>query len=856
MSANEVIKLRSTDESKGLESVEPQAFTDELPAGTRLLNKQYTITGYLNSGGFGITYIAEDSLHRTVVIKECFPGFMCRRVGKDVHVRSIEHHGELASIVTAFINEARALAALDHEGIVKVHQVFEENNTAYMAMDYVKGLDLAEIIDRHPGAVSPARIVKLTRRILTVVDYVHQRGILHRDISPDNIIISKSGEPLLIDFGSAYEHIKKAGTETQQLKCVKDGYSPQEFYVPDGEQGPWSDLYSLAATLYDVLKGEPPAPAQQRLAAMAKGRPDPYGALVGSVEGYPGKYLKAIDLALQVMPEDRFQTAQDWLSRITTRKPTKPANTVKTDRTKRPTNLLEQKFDERPDVTPTEDEPGLMAAVQEAAELRDAHIRTIIADEPAQSSLKTPTLLVAALTLSIGVGGIGYFQFMQPDVQTAVAPTPASAEPAAARQPVQIVGTPSGRITDVIEAPAVVHEEVSMVAKADAQAATIAISSAVPLARPFADVQSSVVDAGFDAMGLLALAQTGGYQNRPALAYDAYAGLELGAAISSVEMTTMVAENQAEKALSSSRRVQARADAARAAFEAMVASLSDIPPVAAQVEIDLASVGGAEVAPILTAPVAQELPTTLVAEAMPGAKQRFAEVAFAFATVPPAPLPEKVVVEPVQGAIIARQVAFSHWDLNMPFEAEVRKVRNASVATITSVNAESVLTLAGPWIEEGVVIYTYNGVSLSASASLSGQVLNNLQIDPDGYSRGSVRYREPATGRIDRGLLAVPVVREIGLADGTTLTAAVAGENWVITVATTAEGSNLRAGDQLLQEVTTGIAITNHEDLTAAFDALVRVDADMAQFQILRDDNVQNVRFPLAREAAPNGVGQ
>ena len=160
MSANEVIKLRSTDESKGLESVEPQAFTDELPAGTRLLNKQYTITGYLNSGGFGITYIAEDSLHRTVVIKECFPGFMCRRVGKDVHVRSIEHHGELASIVTAFINEARALAALDHEGIVKVHQVFEENNTAYMAMDYVKGLDLAEIIDRHPGAVSPARIFR------------------------------------------------------------------------------------------------------------------------------------------------------------------------------------------------------------------------------------------------------------------------------------------------------------------------------------------------------------------------------------------------------------------------------------------------------------------------------------------------------------------------------------------------------------------------------------------------------------------------------------------------------------------------------------------------------------------------
>ena len=78
----------------------------------------------------------------------------------------------------------------------------------------------------------------------------------------------------------------------------------------------------------------------------------------------------------------------------------------------------------------------------------------------------------------------------------------------------------------------------------------------------------------------------------------------------------------------------------------------------------------------------------------------------------------------------------------------------------------------------------------------------------------------------------------------------------VITVATTAEGSNLRAGDQLLQEVTTGIATTNHEDLTVAFDALVRVDADMAQFQILRDNNVQKVRFPLAREAAPNGVGQ
>ncbi|WP_333815765.1 serine/threonine-protein kinase [Tabrizicola sp.] len=287
---------------------------DELQPGAKLLKGQYTITRYINSGGFGITYLAKDSLDRDVVIKECFPSSVCRRSKIVVAARSRAHTAELRSIIQLFVREARSLAKIVHPNIVAVHQVFEDNGTAYMAIDFIDGLDLQQIIDGEGTPLTPDHIVRITEKLLAAVGFIHDHDMLHRDISPDNVLIDKAGEPILIDFGAAREHASKTTRAMSALRVVKDGYSPQEFYIAGSEQGPWSDLYALAATLYHVISGEAPVNGQARLAALAEDRTDPYLPLTGRFPGYPPGYLEALDMAMNTLPKQRLQSAKDWLA--------------------------------------------------------------------------------------------------------------------------------------------------------------------------------------------------------------------------------------------------------------------------------------------------------------------------------------------------------------------------------------------------------------------------------------------------------------------------------------------------------------------------------------------------------------
>jgi serine/threonine protein kinase len=131
------------------------SYGDELPPGAELCAGQYVIERYLNSGGFGVTYLARDSLGRSVVIKECFPSAMCCRTGQTVRLRSSNSEDEFGAILELFEKEARALAALQHPYIVGVHQFFRDNNTAYMAMDFVDGKTLLDIIENDPDRLAP-----------------------------------------------------------------------------------------------------------------------------------------------------------------------------------------------------------------------------------------------------------------------------------------------------------------------------------------------------------------------------------------------------------------------------------------------------------------------------------------------------------------------------------------------------------------------------------------------------------------------------------------------------------------------------------------------------------------------------
>lgn len=288
---------------------------DLLPIGTRLLRGQYEIESYLASGGFAVTYLARDSLARRVVLKECFPGELCAREGAQVVPAQGVKARVLRQVVACFVDEARRLAKLDHPNVVRVHQVFEENGTAYMGMDYVEAAELLDVRDHEPDRLTRATVLNILESALKGIDYVHDRGMLHRDIAPDNILLDANDHVTLIDFGGARERTAQS-SDRAVMMAVKEGYSPYEFYIPEEPEGPASDLYSLAATFYRVISGEAPPDGLDRYEALEDGLEDPYVPLVRDIWPHDYRLLELIDRALSVNPKHRPQSAKEWLVEI------------------------------------------------------------------------------------------------------------------------------------------------------------------------------------------------------------------------------------------------------------------------------------------------------------------------------------------------------------------------------------------------------------------------------------------------------------------------------------------------------------------------------------------------------------
>lgn len=286
---------------------------DELPPGSRLLFGQFTIESFLNSGGFGIVYLARDSLDRRCVIKECYPSNFCRRVGTTVGARSRQQQDGFQSAVRSFLEEAVTLSKLNHPNIIKVHHVFEDNETAYMAMDYIDGPDLLQTVEGTARPLTPKDIVAHLTTMLDALNHVHEQGLLHRDISPDNILLDRAtGRPILIDFGASRKEVTRKSRAVSGLRVVKDGYSPQEFYVHGSKQAPCSDLYALAASFYHLITGETPKTSQERLSSIAGREGDPLRPLTGRFRAYPREFLQAIDKAMEIFPRDRLQSVAEW----------------------------------------------------------------------------------------------------------------------------------------------------------------------------------------------------------------------------------------------------------------------------------------------------------------------------------------------------------------------------------------------------------------------------------------------------------------------------------------------------------------------------------------------------------------
>lgn len=288
-----------------------------LAAGHRLLHGQYQIETSLSEGGFGRTYVARDSLDRRVVIKECLPEGICTRNASG-HCKPRDGNERLfRNLLRSFLREAQLLARPNHRNIVRVHQVFRENNTAYIAMDHAPGHDLHTVRAAAETSLGQSDLLEITRQALSALDCLHGLSILHNDLSPDNLLWNRSeadsdatGHLTLIDFGAA--RLLDAPRD-QEAATVTDGFSAPELYDPQSIGTPASDLYALGATLELLITGETPEPADLRAAAKSQGLPDPRRSLAGRDWPQADAFLELIDTALSIDPADRFATAAEWL---------------------------------------------------------------------------------------------------------------------------------------------------------------------------------------------------------------------------------------------------------------------------------------------------------------------------------------------------------------------------------------------------------------------------------------------------------------------------------------------------------------------------------------------------------------
>ncbi|MDP9109809.1 MAG: serine/threonine protein kinase, partial [Pseudomonadota bacterium] len=274
-----------------------------LAVGTRLA--EFEITGVIGEGGFGIVYMTFDhSLRRPVAVKEYMPASIALR-GPDgnVVVRARRHQSTFDTGLKSFINEARLLAQFDHSALIKVHRFWEQNKTAYMAMRYYEGRTLKEIVQRDPARVNEAWLKPMLQSILEALDTLYHENVLHRDISPDNILILESGEAVLLDFGSARQVISDM---SQSLTVIlKPGYAPIEQYADDSSmtQGVWTDIYSLSAVMYLAIVKQPPPTS---VARMVTDTMTPLAS--GNYPGFSQSFLAAIDRGLAIRPEQRPQS--------------------------------------------------------------------------------------------------------------------------------------------------------------------------------------------------------------------------------------------------------------------------------------------------------------------------------------------------------------------------------------------------------------------------------------------------------------------------------------------------------------------------------------------------------------------
>lgn len=289
--------------------VEILNYRNALPLGSMLL--EYRLESVLGSGGFGMTYLGYDThLEIKVALKEYLPVELAVRAldGCIVPVSTGTEYNYKWGL-DRFLQEARLLAKFSHPNIVTVSRYFEANGTAYMVMNYESGVSLSQMLKRIPEP-DEELLMRILLPLLDGLHAVHQAGFLHRDIKPSNIFIRDTGVPVLLDFGAA--RLAVGGTTRTMTSILTPGYAPLEQYSTDGNQGPWTDIYSMAAVIFRAVIGDNPPDSVTRL------KDDTVmSLLIGARNRFTTGFLHGINRGLEVDEKKRPQSVPEWKAMFT-----------------------------------------------------------------------------------------------------------------------------------------------------------------------------------------------------------------------------------------------------------------------------------------------------------------------------------------------------------------------------------------------------------------------------------------------------------------------------------------------------------------------------------------------------------
>lgn len=289
-------------------------FMHALPRGYLL--EDYRLLRVLGEGGFSVTYLAQDvNLGNQVAIKEYLPNEFAVRDGTTVYAKSTASRDDFGWGLERFLEEARILARFQHPNVVRVIRRFQANNTAYIVMDYEEGASLAQLLARH-GTLDEEELKALLFPLVDGLQAVHAEGFLHRDVKPDNVYVRRKDEtPVLLDFGAARNAL---GRKSRSMAAVvAPGYSPPEQYETDGEQGPFSDIYALAALCYRATVGERPVDSPRRVRMLFSTGEDPLPSMLETVrDRYSQALCNAVDWGMSPRSSDRPQHLGEWVAAL------------------------------------------------------------------------------------------------------------------------------------------------------------------------------------------------------------------------------------------------------------------------------------------------------------------------------------------------------------------------------------------------------------------------------------------------------------------------------------------------------------------------------------------------------------